>query len=107
MRIAVVGGIFGKPPEYRAVHQTSPETLLADGLEAQGHEVSRYGHFDRPRLSTFDIVHVHHLSYGAAWAALDRGTAPLVFTPHRADVPAGLRGRTFRAVAARADALVA
>lgn len=103
MRICIVGGIFGKGPDY-VVSQT-PETVLASALKARGHVVFTAGHSVVPSYSTFDLVHVHHLGRGAIAAALDRSQTPLVFTPHNA-----ARGFIERAalnyVQKRADAVV-
>ena len=107
MRIAVVGGIFGKPAAYRRIHRVTPETIIAERLAARGHAVRVFGHLERLRRSEFDVVHVHHLSYGAVFAATDPSSARLVFTLHRSTLPGGVRGRALRLVVDRSDAVVA
>lgn len=107
MRIAVVGGIFGKPAAYRRIHQTTQETILAEHLEAQGHAVRVFGHLERLSGDEFDVVHVHHLSYGAVFAATDPSKARLVFTPRRSTVPGGARAHGLRLAVDRSDAVVA
>jgi glycosyltransferase involved in cell wall biosynthesis len=107
MRVAVIGGIFDKPQEYRAMHQTTPETTLVRGLAARGHDVFSFGHHEVPALDSFDVIHVHHASYGAIRAAIDPGPAALVFTSHRSAIPAGARGWGMRFVIERSDELVA
>jgi D-inositol-3-phosphate glycosyltransferase len=82
MRICLVGGIFGKPGEYRATITRTPETVLESGLRDRGHRVATYSHFVPVRFSGFDVVHVHHLSFGAIAAAAAEPKAPLVFTSH-------------------------
>jgi glycosyltransferase involved in cell wall biosynthesis len=106
MRLGIVGGIFGKPDEYRAAVESTPETVLADELERRGHEVVRLAHDRRLDLRGLDAVHVHHLSYGALAAATDSSTTPFVFTPHFFRY-ASLRQRfAARYVVRRADAVV-
>ena len=107
MRIAVVGGIFGKPAAYRRIHQSTPETILAERLGARGHAVRVFGHLERLSGTEFDIVHVHHLSYGAVFAATDPSSARLVFTPHRSTLPGGARAHALRLAVDRSDAVVA
>lgn len=105
MKICVVGGIFGAPPEHRALVKWTPETVLVDGLLARGHDVAVAGHSDEIGYWRFDVVHVHHLGQGALMAALDRSTTPLVFTPHN-DAATAARRRALEFVLDRSDAIV-
>ena len=104
MRIAIVGGIFGQPPAYRAAVRWAPETILVDGLRRRGHEVEAIPHTNRVSLSGFDIGHVHHLSWGAIAASTDRTNTPFAFTLHASRPP---RRRAAAFVMARADGVVA
>jgi glycosyltransferase involved in cell wall biosynthesis len=106
MRLGIVGGIFGKPEEYRSAIESTPETLLADELERRGHRVARLAHDTRLDLSDLDVLHVHHLSYGAMAAATDLSTTPFVFTPHFFKYGSLLRRFAARYVVRRADAVV-
>ena len=107
MRVCLIGGIFGKPASYRNVVQTTPETVLLDGLRRRGVDAEPRGHFGPFGFAAFDLVHVHHLSYGALAAVADAGSAQVVFTPHCEVPPGRLRQRAMRHVIARADAVVA
>jgi glycosyltransferase involved in cell wall biosynthesis len=106
MRLGIVGGIFGKPDEYRSTTGVTPETVLADGLERRGHRVIRLAHERRLDLRGLDVVHVHHLSHGALAAATDSSATPFVFTPHYFRYPSRLRRVAARYVVRRADAVV-
>ena len=106
MRLGIVGGIFGKPDEYRSAVESTPETVLADELERRGHRVVRLAHDTRLDLRDLDAVHVHHLSYGALAAATDSSTTPFVFTPHFFRYASLLRRFAARYVVRRADAVV-
>jgi glycosyltransferase involved in cell wall biosynthesis len=107
MRIGIVGGIFGKPDDYREAVRSTPETVLADGLERRGHQVVRLGHHAQLDLGHLDAVHVHHLSYGALAAATDSSPALFVFTPHWLRYESAARRWAARYVVRRADAVVA
>jgi glycosyltransferase involved in cell wall biosynthesis len=104
MRIAIVGGVFGRSGAYRSAVRWTPETILVQRLSDRGHEVEALPHAATYGLSGFDIVHVHHLSWGAVAAASDRSRTPFVFTLH-ATTPA--HPRTISFVLPRADAVVA
>jgi glycosyltransferase involved in cell wall biosynthesis len=106
MRLGIVGGIFGKPDEYRLTVGVTPETVLADELERRGHRVVRLAHNTRLDLGDLDAVHVHHLSYGALAAATDSSNIPFVFTPHFMRYASRLRRASARYVVRRADAVV-
>jgi glycosyltransferase involved in cell wall biosynthesis len=106
MRLGIVGGIFGKPDEYRAAVVSTPETVLADELERRGHEVVRLAHGTRLDLRGLDAVHVHHLSYGALTAATDSSTIPFAFTPHFFDYASMRQRLAARYIVRRADAVV-
>jgi glycosyltransferase involved in cell wall biosynthesis len=106
MRLGIVGGIFGKPDEYRSTVESTPETVLADELERRGHQVIRLAHETQLDLRDLDAVHVHHLSFGALAAATDSSSTPFVFTPHFFRY-ASLRQRvSARYAVQRADAVV-
>jgi spore coat protein SA len=104
MRIAIVGGVFGRSEAYRSAVRWTPETILVRGLSDRGHDVEAFPHAATYGLSGFDIVHVHHLSWGAIAVASDRSMTPFVFTLH-ATTPAHPRATSF--VMPRADAVVA
>jgi glycosyltransferase involved in cell wall biosynthesis len=106
MRLGIVGGIFGKPDEYRSRVESTPETVLADQLERRGHRVIRFAHETQLDLSDLDVLHVHHLSYGALAAATDPSTTPFVFTPHYFRYASLLQRAGARFVVRRADAVV-
>jgi glycosyltransferase involved in cell wall biosynthesis len=106
MRLGMVGGIFGKPDEYRSTVGVTPETVLADELERRGHRVIRLAHERRLDLRGLDVVHVHHLSHGALAAATDSSPTPFVFTPHYFRYASRLRRVAARYVVSRADAVV-
>lgn len=82
MKICLIGGIYGKgglPTNYLKI---TPETTLAKGFRERGYDVTTVSHYDEADFRRFDIVHVHHLSWGALRMASDRSTTPMVFTPH-------------------------
>jgi glycosyltransferase involved in cell wall biosynthesis len=106
MNICLVGGIFGKPEEYRRAVSQTPETVLAAGLRARGHAVYEQAHAPNLALEGFDVVHVHHLALGAV-AAAARAPQRLVFTPHWLRHRDRTRRAAARYVAGRANAVVA
>ncbi len=64
MRIAIVGGLFRKG-SWQASGVRTPETILRTGLLESGHDIEVFSH-QAPELSTlgsFDVIHVHHLSW--------------------------------------------
>ncbi|MGD1091602.1 MAG: glycosyltransferase family 4 protein [Bryobacteraceae bacterium] len=82
MKICIIGGIYAKggaPTDYLKI---TPETTLAAGCRAAGHDVTTLSHYDEVDFQRFDVVHVHHLSYGALRMAADPSTTPFLFTPH-------------------------
>ena len=108
MRIAIVGGIFGREPALRRHVWYTPETILLEGLRRLGHEMAAFSHYQPVRMADFDIVHVHHLSFGAMRAACGTSRTPFVFTVHstkRNDT--WMREKALRFVFRRADAVVA
>jgi len=112
MRIALVGGIYGKDPDFRRKLQVTPETILERGLRERGYHVATFGHYTRVDSRQFDIVHVHHLSYGSVRMALDQSGAAFVYTSlDGAAMTEGashiLRELAARFVALRADAVIA
>jgi len=106
MRICLVGGIFGKAAEYRATIQRTPETVLESGLRDRGHSVTTVSHFAPVRFSTFDVVHVHHLSFGAIAAAAAEPKSPLVFTSHAFRQLSWIRRAAMSYVLSNAEAAV-
>jgi glycosyltransferase involved in cell wall biosynthesis len=111
LHVAIVGGIY-MPGGARSAHlKTTPETTLEDGLREAGHQVTTLSHYDAPDCNAFDVVHVHHLSYGALRMAADQTSVPFVFTPHDASRMNGARTGVarecaMRCVLARADGIV-
>ncbi|MBY0508265.1 MAG: glycosyltransferase family 4 protein [Bryobacteraceae bacterium] len=108
MKIALIGGIYGQPGYIKL----TPETTLEAGLREAGHTVTPLSHYEEADFSAFDVVHVHHLSYGAPRLASDPTGTPFVFTAHNGDhmsgVPMGVaRELAMRYVISRADAVVA
>lgn len=104
LSIGMVGGIFGHPQEYQSRVLWTPETMLLEGLRERGHSVRAIGHAERFDLADFDVVHVHHLSWGAMRAATSFASTPFVFTLHQSST--GHPG-VARFVMARADGIVA
>src|ERR1041385_7321002 len=90
MRICLIGGIYLKGGRRSSYVQSTPETTLEDGLRRAGHEVTTLSHYDDVALEQFDVVHVHHLSYGAVRLASDPSGTPFVFTPHDASLMNGV-----------------
>jgi glycosyltransferase involved in cell wall biosynthesis len=62
--------------------KSTPELTLEQGLRDSGCRVSTFSHYDAVNWRTFDVIHVHHLSYGALRAAVAPGPTPFVFTSH-------------------------
>jgi glycosyltransferase involved in cell wall biosynthesis len=112
LRIGIVGGIYDRSDEYRKKRQLTPETILAQGLEARGVEVVECGHHRFDPSGAFDLVHVHHLGRGALVMASAPPGARFVFTSHDPRLMNGYqvswrRLTAFRFVVRRADAVVA
>ncbi len=82
MKICIVGGIYAKGGEPSNYLKITPETTLTAGCRAAGHEVATHSHYDKVDFQRFDVVHVHHLSYGALRMASDKSNTPFLFTPH-------------------------
>ena len=111
MKICLIGGIYGLRGEASAYLRLTPETTLEAGLRNAGHEVTTLSHYCGADFGRFDVVHVHHLSYGAARLASDPSPVPFVFTPHDASEMSGMRLSIERAFAlkyvlSRADRIV-
>src|SRR3984957_16435990 len=82
MKICIIGGIYAKggaPTDYLKI---TPETTLAAGCRAAGHDVTTLSHYDDVDFQRFDVVHVHHLIHVALRMAGGRSTTPFLFTPH-------------------------
>jgi glycosyltransferase involved in cell wall biosynthesis len=111
MKICLVGGIYGKGVELRDALRITPEITLEHGLRDLGHSVSTFGHYAEIDYSRFDVVHVHHLSFGALGAACSHANVPFVFTLHDPKVMQGdlsrIRALSLRFVLRRADAIIA
>jgi glycosyltransferase involved in cell wall biosynthesis len=111
MKIALVGGIYGKDEAFRSRLQVTPETVLENGLMSRGHNVSTFSHYCVINTEQFEVIHVHHLSYGSIRVALDDTSAAFVYTSHDPLAMAGMLVRHRRIashfVVSRADAVVA
>ena len=108
MRIGLVGGIFGRETALRRSVWYTPETILLDGLRRLGHETVAISHYEPLRMKEFDVVHVHHLSFGAVRAGCSISAIPLVFTVHSTSrKETWVREQALRLVFERADAVVA
>lgn len=111
MKICLIGGIYNKGGVRSAYVNSTPETTLEEGLCAAGHDVTTLSHYDDVPFDRFDVVHVHHLSYGAARLASDDSGTPFVFTAHDASHMngsplGGVRQLAMRYVLSRADGIV-
>jgi D-inositol-3-phosphate glycosyltransferase len=107
VRILLVGGIFGKPAEYRRLMTHTPETVLAQGLRARGHEVVEHGQMPPFALHGHDVAHVHHLAAGAVAAVAASPPIRVAFTGHDFRPGTPSRRAAMRYVMRRADAVVA
>lgn len=112
MRIALVGGIYGKDESFRRNLRVTPETTLEHGLIVRGHEVATFSHYAAIDAKCFEVVHVHHLSYGATRMAADSSDSAFVYTSHDGAAMASSSTRLSRQIAARfvisrADGVVA
>jgi glycosyltransferase involved in cell wall biosynthesis len=111
MRIALIGGIYGKDEAFRSTLRSTPETLLEHGLRARGHEADTFSHYTAFDARRFNVIHVHHLGYGATRVAMDNSDAAFVYTSSDGLAMAGMLGRhrriAARFVMSRADAVVA
>jgi len=111
MRIAIVGGIYGRDESFRRKLQVTPETILERGFAARGCEIRTFSHYAAIDMKQVDVVHVHHLSYGAVRAAVDKSQAAFVYTSHDPHAMSGLlhlhRQFATQFVVSCADAVVA
>ena len=82
MKICLIGGIYNKGGGRSTYVKITPETTLETGFREAGHQVTTLSHYDEADFGRFDVVHVHHLSYGALRLASDGSATPFVFTPH-------------------------
>jgi glycosyltransferase involved in cell wall biosynthesis len=111
MKICLIGGIYGQRGTASGYLRTTPETTLETACRAAGCQVSTLSHYASADFSRFDVVHVHHLSYGAARVASDPSFTPFVFTAHDASQMSGAalgqaRALALRYVVSRADRVV-
>ncbi len=111
MKICLVGGIYGKGGVHSQYVKITPETTLENGFREAGHEVTTLSHYDEANFNEFDVVHVHHLSFGALRMAGDSSATPFVFTPHSTThLTAGSMSRvrllSMRLTLSSADAIV-
>lgn len=111
LKICLSGGIYAKDLAYRERAAITPETTLERGLRSMGHCVTTFSPFSRIPEDDFDVVHAHHLGWGALRAALRSSSTPLVFTLHdprvMQDSLTHSRRAALQVVLARADAVVA
>lgn len=114
MKICLVGGIFHKSVEARSRVQPTTETMLAEGLKLRGHDVICLGPRDLGAgtrasvLGEADVVHVHHPGRLTTLLSLIGGTTPLVYTPHRTNLPPKrILALGHRRMMRRADRIVA
>ena len=111
MKICLIGGIYNKGGARSTYVKITPETTLETGFREAGHQVTTLSHYDEADFGRFDVVHVHHLSYGALRLASDNSATPFVFTPHSTGhLDEGTLSRTrqlsMRYVLSTADAVV-
>lgn len=109
---ALIGGIYGKERSFRSNLHMTPETNLERELRNRGIGVETFSHYSRIDTNVFDIVHVHHLSFGAVRMCSDRSRTAFVYTSHDGALMMGrdtrLRRRwASRLVMSRADAVIA
>ena len=111
MKIALVGGIYGKDESFRRNLQFTPETILERGLAARGYEITTLSHYATIDVKQFNVVHVHHLSYGTTRVAADTSAKAFVYPSPDGLAMSGLlhwhRQLATRFVISRADAVVA
>ena len=112
MKICLIGGIYSPGGGRKNFLKITPETTLESGLRDAGHQVTTLSHYDHADFSRFDVVHVHHLSYGAIRMASDLSRTPFVFTAHDSSrmnghPQGGLQRAAVPFVLSRADAIVA
>ncbi len=107
MRICLVGGIFDKDRAYQQVVRITPETTLLSGLRERGHHIVAQGHYGAPTFDAFDVVHVHHFSWGALAAASHPTHARFVYTHHGMATDSLGRRIALRRVMRAADAVIA
>ncbi len=111
MKIGLIGGIYGAGGKRSGYVKSTPETTLEAGFRRAGHEVTTFSHYDAADFSRFDVVHVHHLSYGAVRLASDASATPFVYSAHDVSHMSGtrvspMRSQATRYVMSRADAVV-
>ena len=111
MKICLIGGIYGQDGTPSSYLRVTPETTLESGLRHAGHQVTTLSHYHATDFARFDVVHVHHLSYGAARLGSDLSPAPFVFTPHDTSEMSGAglgaaRSLALKFVLSRADRVV-
>ena len=112
MKILIVGGIYARSAEYRRSHQHTPETILAEGLRARGHEVAEQGHHLFVPDDRYDLIHVHHVGRAAYLMACSQTRGQFIFTGHDGRMINGfeksrVRKLIFELISRRCDAAVA
>lgn len=107
LTVAIVGGIWDMPSSYRERMVLAPDRVLADGLEAAGLDVQRFGHLSEFRPSRFDVVHVHCPTWGVLRVLQDRSGARFVYTNHLSVPPNRRASYITRAAMRTADCVVA
>ncbi|MEO8099668.1 MAG: glycosyltransferase family 4 protein [Acidobacteriota bacterium] len=111
LKICLIGGMYEKGGHRKSVLKFAPETTLEEGFRSAGHDVTTLSHYDADDFGRHDVVHVHHLSYGAIRMASDLSNTPFLFTAHDASrmngVPTSFaREWAMRYVLSRADGVV-
>jgi len=81
MRVHLIGGIYGKPPQYRQTVNMTVETLLERLLIEAGVDLST-GHHRWPVPRDAELVHLHQL--GRLHRSVWLHPHALVYTPHAA-----------------------
>lgn len=112
MKIALVGGIFGRDASHRSKHAVTPETVLLDGFQKAGVDVQPLGHAQFEPSDQYDIVHIHHFGKAALKMAVSNTKSRFVFTGHDGMIVTGYerswaRRQAFQYVLDKADALIA
>jgi len=110
VKVVIVGGIFGQPPEYQAGITKTPEINLLEGLLNRGIDARGAPHTWLPDRLRADVVHVHHLAKGVLAYTMARPLLAkrMVFTRHGLEGDLSVARRSALHAALRhADAVVA
>lgn len=102
----MLSGIFSQTPEYRRTHMAeTPDSLLADGLQAAGIDVTTAAPHFRGDWRDHDIVHLNHLT-NACVRALLPARQRIVFTHHASGWKPWTHRVVRNAIERRADRVV-